>query len=178
MLHRPLQFVDLTKLKTEKSHQAFHPSNDTGVQTNASYEEARSVALLKGSTVILFRRKKTLETERWKKTSSRTLGRQLTSWRRSLRGSSRASESVPWKVGLRDEEVVSLFYFIDKPEAKSHSKVKVNVKSQKGKKDLASGLSHRVVHHIKVEHNEGHLVTLSHTHSIIPNLNSGLVPVD
>jgi len=41
MLHRPLQFVDLTKLKTEKSHQAFHPSNDTGVQTNASYEEAR-----------------------------------------------------------------------------------------------------------------------------------------
>ena len=58
MLHRPLQFVDLTKLKTEKSHQAFHPSNDTGVQTNASYEEARSVALFKGSTVILFRRKK------------------------------------------------------------------------------------------------------------------------
>jgi len=42
MLHRPLQFVDLTKLKTEKSHLAFHPSNNTGVQvqTNASFEEA------------------------------------------------------------------------------------------------------------------------------------------
>ena len=48
MLHRPLQFVDLTKLKTEKSHPAFHPSNNTGVQvqTNESYEEARSVALI------------------------------------------------------------------------------------------------------------------------------------
>ena len=48
MLHRPLQFVDLTKLKTEKSHLAFHPSNNTGVQvqTNASFEEARSVALI------------------------------------------------------------------------------------------------------------------------------------
>ena len=56
MLHRPLQFVDLTKLKTEKSHQAFRPSNYTGVQTNVTYEEARSVAILKVSTVILFRR--------------------------------------------------------------------------------------------------------------------------
>ena len=46
MLHRPLQFVDLTKLKTEKSHHAFHPSNNTGVQTNSSDEKARLVTLI------------------------------------------------------------------------------------------------------------------------------------
>ena len=45
MLHRPLQFVDLTKLKTEKSHHAFHPNNNTRVQTNTSDEEARLVTI-------------------------------------------------------------------------------------------------------------------------------------
>ena len=45
MLHRPLQFVDLTKLRTEKSHPAFHPSNKTGDQglANSSNPEARWV---------------------------------------------------------------------------------------------------------------------------------------
>ena len=50
---------------------------------------------------------------------------------------------------------------------------------------------HRAVQHVQVEHFEGHfksvrvivtgpvgMETLSHTHSIIPNLNSRLVPVD
>lgn len=45
MLHRPLQFVDLTRLRTEKSHTAFHPSNMTGDLglTNTSNPEARYV---------------------------------------------------------------------------------------------------------------------------------------
>ena len=43
MLHRPLQFVDLAKLRTEKSHPAFHPSNDSGDPglANSSSKEDR-----------------------------------------------------------------------------------------------------------------------------------------
>ena len=42
MLHRPLQFVDLAKLRTEKSHPAFHPSNnsgDPGLANSSSQED-------------------------------------------------------------------------------------------------------------------------------------------
>ena len=43
MLHRPLQFVDLTRLRTEKSHTAFHPSNKSQPGSELSSPEPREV---------------------------------------------------------------------------------------------------------------------------------------
>ena len=100
MLHRPLQFVDLTKLRTEKSHPAFHPSNKTGDQglANTSNPEARWVDCGHAGQILPPCPDSPRQTHvtcllisgttRWRITSSRTLGRRLTSWRRSPRASS------------------------------------------------------------------------------------------